>query len=553
MSSERKLVYGIDLGTTYSAVAYVDEYGKAQVITNSDNERITPSVVYFESENNVVVGQRAKGNKNVRPDRVVDFVKRQMSNATWTFDVDGRTETPITISAEILRRLAADASRSGEHNVKDVVITCPAYFGDFERNRTRQAGEIAGLNVIAIISEPVAAAINYGLTADTKGQNIIVYDLGGGTFDVTVVRIGEDPDKTEIVVACTQGDHQLGGYNWDEKIINYCQEQCNELTGCKVEDLEELGKLQVDAEEKKKALTQTNSVSFGIYTDGGKAKFDLTREQFDALTSDLLEQTITLTDKVLDEAKKMGVEKIDKYLLVGGSTRMPQVREKLIAKYGLTYNNPPLPSDTLVEFDVDEAVAKGASRKGEITVTQDIVEQIQKESGEQGSTPSRGVLEQTAIVTGKTIEQVEREVSMYTRDVASKSYGIRARINGVLCVSNLIKKQTPVPFEFTGNYCTMGDWDSMPLPIYSNDTSDDEAPLGDSTLLIEKEFPLQNMLPEGTPVDVTFKLDEQGKLTIVGKDKLHGQVHQFDFVPEGALSKEEIQKAAKEIALHKVS
>jgi len=546
----RKIVYGIDLGTTYSAIAFVNEHGKAEIIPNSEGDNITPSVVYYESEENIAVGKHAKRRMDTHPNRTVAFVKRQMSNAAWTFDVDGKSETPITVSAKILRRLASDASKSGKHDVKDVVITVPAYFGDYERDRTRSAGEIAGLNVLAIISEPVAAAIHYGINADSKGQNIIVYDLGGGTFDVTVVSIGADPDKTEITVVCTYGDHQLGGWNWDEEIIKYCQEQCNDQTGYRVEDPEELGSLRVDAEEKKKALTLLDSVSFRITTDGGRAKFDLTREQFDRITTGLLEQTITLTDRALEDARNRGITKIDKYLLVGGSTRMPQVREKLMATYGLTLGRDLIDPGP----DVDEMVAKGAAKSGGVIVTQDIVKQIQRESGEQeGSAPSEATKRKAAQLTGKTIKQVEDDVTIIYRDVASKSYGIRAIINGVRCVSNLIKKQTRVPCEFTGNYQTLGDWDTMPLPIYSNDVSDDEAPLNDSTLLIEREFPLPRLLPEGTPVDVTFKLDEQGQLTIIGKEKLYGEERKFEFVPEGALTKEQIQKEARELSSTKVS
>ena len=233
MSDEKmKKVYGIDLGTTYSAIAYVNEYGKPEIITNSDNERVTPSVVYFESLQNPVVGKIAKESAKTDPDRVVDFVKRQMSNPDWTFELDGESFRPELISSLILKRLAGDANKSGNHEVKDVVITCPAYFGDLERSRTRQAGELAGLNVVEILDEPVAAAIYYGLNVpDSKGKNIIVYDLGGGTFDVTVVRIGSDPDKNEIDIICTEGDHMLGGKDWDDAIFNYYDEQFREETG----------------------------------------------------------------------------------------------------------------------------------------------------------------------------------------------------------------------------------------------------------------------------------------------------------------------------------
>ena len=230
MSSDKKHVYGIDLGTTYSAISYVNEFGKAEIIKNSAGSSTTPSVVYFETANNIVVGEDAKDAGNASKEdaaRVVDSVKRQMSNTNYTFEAFGKEYCPVAVSALILKKMVNDAKDAG-HDVKDVVITCPAYFGELERTRTRQAGESIGLNVIEIIDEPVAAALNYGLEkSDVKGKNVIVYDLGGGTFDVTVISIGSDPRRDEIKVICTEGDHQLGGKDWDNRIVQYYLDQCH--------------------------------------------------------------------------------------------------------------------------------------------------------------------------------------------------------------------------------------------------------------------------------------------------------------------------------------
>jgi molecular chaperone DnaK (HSP70) len=260
MSDIPKRIYGIDLGTTYSAIAFIDVYGKAQIITNSENDRVTPSVVFFESSENIIVGKTAK-----------------------------------------------ESAKTGEHEVKDVVITCPAYFGDLERERTRTAGELAGLNVIEILDEPVAAAINYGLNAASKGKNVIVYDLGGGTFDVTVVSIGNDPDKNEISIVCTEGNHQLGGKDWDDRIVQHYVAEFQSQTGSSADilsDPETAYDLRFNAETDKKTLTTKENIKRKVAFDGEKAIVELSRDKFDELTVDLTEQTLALTDKVIEQAKE---------------------------------------------------------------------------------------------------------------------------------------------------------------------------------------------------------------------------------------------------------
>ena len=233
-----------------------------------------------------------------------------------------------------------DAKEVGGHDVQDVVITCPAYFGELERTRTRQAGESIGLNVVAILDEPVAAALNYGLEkADTKGKNVIVYDLGGGTFDVTVISIGSDPDRDEVRVICTEGNHQLGGKDWDDRIVQYYLDQFEETTGRDIRQADPgethgvMYDLRLAAEKNKKTLTNRESVSQKVSFDGKDVKIDLTREQFEEMTTDLLNSTIDLTDQLLALAKEKGIAKIDAFLLVGGSTRMLQVAKKITEKY----------------------------------------------------------------------------------------------------------------------------------------------------------------------------------------------------------------------------
>ena len=557
MSEPTKRVYGIDLGTTYSAIAFIDEYGKAQVITNSDNDRVTPSVVFFESEDNIIVGKIAKESAKTDPDRVVDFVKRQMSDKDWTFTVDDKAYKPEEISAFILKRLAGDAEKTGEHKVEDVVITCPAYFGELERERTRTAGKLAGLNVVEILDEPVAAAINYGLNDDAKGKNVIVYDLGGGTFDVTVVKIGDNPDKNEISIVCTEGNHQLGGKDWDDRVVNHYVVEFQSQTGSGeniLADSETAYDLRINAETDKKTLTNKEKAVRRVHYEGDKANVDLYREKFDELTEDLLEQTFALTDKVLEEAKERGIAQFHAFLLVGGSTRMKQIKEKVTVRYGESLGIMP------VEFDVDEAVAKGAAKSGEIKIITGKVEEaiyaIAQEQGKDVETLSehdKAAIEEEALTIvaeegGYELAVVQTANNTVLKKVATKSYGIQALKNGEPIVCNLIIKQTPVPCEGSQIFGTAGpNADEIDLQVFTNDESERDASLDMCLELGQAVFLLDGNLPAKAPIEITFQLDEQGSLTLVGLDQTHGKSITAQFQADGVMTAEEIREKSKEL------
>ena len=562
MSESPKRIYGIDLGTTYSAIAFIDEYGKAQVITNSDTERVTPSVVFFESEENIVVGKIAKESAKTDPSRVVDFVKRQMSDKDWTFAVDDKSYKPEEVSAFILKRLAGDAEKTGDHKVEDVVITVPAYFGDLERQRTRDAGKLAGLNVIEILDEPVAAAINYGLNDDAKGKNVIVYDLGGGTFDVTVVKVGDNPEKNEISIVCTEGNHQLGGKDWDDRIVNHYVAEFQSQTGSGEDillDSETAYDLRFSAETDKKTLTNKEKVVRRVNHEGDKANVELQRAQFDEMTEDLLEQTFALTDKVLEEAKAKGTTKIHAFLLVGGSTRMKQIKEKITERYGAALGVTP------VEFDVDEAVAKGAAKSGEIKIITKKVEAeiyaIAEGEGkdiERLSEKEKDVIEQEAQKKvaeegGYELAVVQTAAKTELKKVATKSYGIRALKNGQEVVRNLIVKQTPVPCEGSQTFGTAGpNADEIDLVVFTNDESEGDASSDMCLELGQAVFLLDGNLPAKAPIEITFQLDEEGSLTLVGLDKTHGKTITAQFKSDGVMSDEEIAVKSKELAILEV-
>jgi molecular chaperone DnaK len=345
-------IYGIDLGTTYSVVGHIDETGRTAVTRNSDGLDTTPSVVHFETEDNIVVGKVAKESANVYPDQVVSLIKREMGDREWRREFFGKEYTPPSISALILSALAKDAETSTGRAVNDVVITVPAYFGLLEKDATRQAGEIAGLKVIGIVPEPVAAALHYGVSGSADGTTFLVYDLGGGTFDISVIKMTD----SSVEVLAVGGDHKLGGADWDERLFDHILDQLIEHWGDESvrDDEAELQALRNLTEQTKKDLSKAESKTIIRRYTGTSAKFAVTRKQFEDMTAELLEETIRITNRTLDEAEQRhpGIrEQISELLLVGGSCWMPAVAERLRKEFRW---EPRL-------TDPDLAVAKGAA------------------------------------------------------------------------------------------------------------------------------------------------------------------------------------------------
>lgn len=337
---------GIDLGTTFSAVATINESGVPEIVRNSDGQTITPSVVLFD-QGEAIVGQQAKLQRAAFPDDVVEFVKRQMGNESWRFyPTVGEPYTPEGISAIILKRLAADAAEVLGEPVKRVVITVPAYFDDAQRKATRDAGEIAGLEVLSIINEPTAAAVSFGIEHDYNGT-VLVYDLGGGTFDVTILRAHEGT----FDIIRTDGDRNLGGFNFDNAIIQWIKEEFAGQTGTTIDGDSLEAQLRDRAEQAKHRLSQSDQAPIFVSAGGHNVKLILTREKFEELTDSLLARTQMLVEEVV-EAAGLSYRDIDKVLLVGGSTRMPMVERMLRSVTGHTPDR---------SIHPDEAVAKGAA------------------------------------------------------------------------------------------------------------------------------------------------------------------------------------------------
>ncbi|MBN9172866.1 MAG: Hsp70 family protein, partial [Microbacterium sp.] len=349
---------GIDLGTTNSVVSVL-EGGEPKVIANAEGFRTTPSVVAFTKDGEVLVGETAKRQAVTNVDRTITSVKRHMGTDWKTQEIDGKRYTPQEISARILQKLKRDAEQYLGDAVTDAVITVPAYFNDAERQATKEAGEIAGLNVLRIINEPTAAALAYGLDRGKEDELILVFDLGGGTFDVSLLEVGKDDDFSTIQVRSTAGDNRLGGDDWDQRVVDYLIKQFKDTTGVDVSgDKIALQRLKEAAEQAKKELSSSTSTSINLpylsLTDSGPVSLSetLTRAKFEDLTKDLLDRTKKPFTDVIREAG-IKVEDIDHVVLVGGSTRMPAVTELVKQETGGKEPNKGV--------NPDEVVAVGAA------------------------------------------------------------------------------------------------------------------------------------------------------------------------------------------------
>lgn len=540
-------VYGIDLGTTYSCIAYVDEHGKPVVVPNAEGQATTPSVVYFESPDNVAVGNTAKEYAVIHKDRVVSTIKRRMGHANFQFEVDGKNYSPQGISSFILRKLVNDAAVNTGEKIIDVVITCPAYFGTAEREATKQAGTIAGLNVLYVIPEPTAAAIAYGMS-QTTDQTVLVYDLGGGTFDVTIIRI----TAGEIAVVATGGDDQLGGKDWDDDIVAWAASKFEAETGVSgeqlLDDMEAYQDLLNQAEVAKVKLSSVKSAFLKVSFETHAARLELTREKFDELTRPRLERTISLLKEMIETGKTKGITKIDKLLLIGGSTYMPQVIERM-KEFGIEVQ----------QFDPNQAVAKGAALMGQM----ENVEGALKEWIAQKTGQDAGDVDITK-VDAETRAAAERQVAAElglaiggmtvkkVRNVSSKALGVIVHTPEGKRVSNLVLMHDRVPCEVSGRFSTLedGQTDVKFEVMQSQQTKKlielalcvPETPLGEAVLTFEKP------LPKSSPLEVTFKLGPDGRLTLHGRDLTTQREIEAEFQTELIMSEAEVN-AARSAAL----
>ncbi|MFR7855055.1 MAG: Hsp70 family protein [Acutalibacteraceae bacterium] len=539
-------VFGIDLGTTYSCIAYIDEYGKPAVLKNIDGDHTTPSVVMVESESNIIVGTEAKRSIEVEPDKTVQFIKRKMGKENDTVTLNGTVYHAPEISSMILKKIVNDANEelrqtgilSEGESVKDVVITCPAYFGMNERQATKAAGELAGLNVLNIINEPTAAAISYGVSGSDKNETVLVYDLGGGTFDITVMNIV----GSNISVVCTGGDDQLGGKDWDEALMSYVIERYEEENGEDLsEDPETMAALYVDVETWKKALTSREKVNISVNGPAGRFREELTREKYEELTSDLLNRTKNLLDDVLATAEKQGypMSKIDKVLLVGGSSRMPQVSAMIERDYHVTP----------VLADPDEAVAKGAAIYAsnekayndfvavEAAKSGKSVEEIKEENLVTGEMDKKFALSQGSAGGGLKIN---------ITNVLSRTYGLSTYDdNDKQVISNMLMINDKLPATNTQTFYTRSDnQGGADLELYESRATDRTIDLEDRKPITVIEMKFVQRVPKGTPIEMTLALDNSGILHIIAEEQLNHSKLDTTFQLSNQMTDDEMNSAA---------
>jgi molecular chaperone DnaK (HSP70) len=543
--------FGIDLGTTNSCIAYIDDTGRPTVARNSAGSETTPSVVYFESKDQVVVGESARNIARLHPELVSELIKREMGVAGTRYPFHGEIHTPETISALILKDLAQSASSEVGKPAQDVVITVPAYFGVAEREATRKAGRIAGLNVLNVVPEPVAAALHYQAMGTGEERTIFVYDLGGGTFDTTVIRLTRD----EISVVCTDGDHRLGGAEWDRVLVRYLNDEfIAQHPGSDPDGDEQLQQdLYLAAEKIKKELSNLRTRTYVMRHDGLVAQITIDRDVFEQQTAHLLKATFDITARTLELARSRGVDtdNFDDVLLVGGSTRMPAVVEGLQAQFGF---EPRL-------HDPDLAVAKGAALFSIIELVRIHLPGAQAD-GDQAQLDSAA--EKAAEQIGTSPEAIMAIAAKRVATVVPRAFGVKVLVEpGVdggaegagaekFEIVHLLTANQELPAAAESNFVTAYQRQtSVQIEVWEQAGSVASSDLEFNSRIGEGLISDLPPLPKGSPLTVTFNMDETGGLRVHAVELSTRKNVDIELVI--GLGETEVEEARQAVARYTVS
>jgi molecular chaperone DnaK len=518
-------VHGIDLGTTNSAIARVGKDGRPEVLAGLSGAATTPSVVLFAGPQEYVVGEGARREARLDPEHVCALVKRRMGDAEWRFVAHGTAWSAPAVSSLILKSLVADAGFATGEEPSAAVITVPAYFGDEERRATVLAGTYANLDVVEVLSEPIAAALSYGfgrldgapeLSKAGPSETVLVYDLGGGTFDATVIELAD----RRISVLAVEGDHQLGGADWDERIaLHLSRRFCADNPDAEdpLDDSAGSQALVLAAERAKLQLSDAERTEVVVTHDGARATVALSRDELEEMTAPLLRRTLDLTRSCLDEAARRGVAQVDRVLLVGGSSRMPAVAELLRRELDL---DPQL-------HDPDLAVARGAAIYGEKSELERMVAADLRSRGRlRDGAPLDDALSadldaacrRVADAFDVPLSQVRRAVEIRVDTVVSRGFGVLA-VNaqlGRLEVSWLVHRNDRLPIRTSRSFGTVrNDQPTIEVTVVEQQGQAESARAKDAKVLIAGEITgIPPGYGEGSEVRVTFEMGFDGVLHV---------------------------------------
>ncbi len=512
-------IAGIDLGTTFSALAVLNGIGKPEIVPNADGDRLTPSTIFFDEEDSglVRVGIEAINSRYLNVERSVRWVKRHIGDSKYVKKIDGKKWTAVELSALILKKLRQECSTE-QGEIQDAVISVPAHFDEVRRKATMDAGKMAGLNVIGIVNEPVAAALYYATTRPVTGK-IMVYDLGGGTFDVTIMQIKDN----NMDILCSQGDHALGGIDFDRLILEMLEESYRKKNKTELIDSDESrAKYEDEAEDIKKTLSRRDVAKKMLYGPAGNMRVEITREMFEQVISSLIDRSEILVEVALEEAK-LKVGDIDKVLLVGGSSRIPLVQQRLEKKFGF---------EPEAAVNLDECVALGAALHAGLTMLRDKPDEVP-----------------TGVASGL------RDISL--TDVCNHSFGTLCapidKETGRRTIQNriILKKNTPLPCEQSQVFYTMtADQRELEVTV----TQGEDAVPEYVNKIATHRFELPANRPPKCPIKVTYSYDVNQRMHCTFQDMQSGRVLEIEFCLDqsGQLSESDTSEKCEQVQLAKV-